>query len=112
MQSEILGIYERISALTGEMLAVARAGDWERLVALERDCSALIAHLPASESEATADPEFLSRKAAIIRKVLGDDAEIRLLVEPWLGQLESLLGATRSERRLRETYRPDSRITG
>src|SRR5476649_796252 len=81
---QILAIYESISRLTRQMLAAARGGEWDALVRLERDCSGLFARLFTSEDEAPRSDEFQRRKAALIRGVLDDDAEIRLLVEPWL----------------------------
>jgi hypothetical protein len=41
----------------------------------------------------------------LIRGVLDDDAEIRLLVEPWLAQLADLIGHTGHQRRLSQAYR-------
>ena len=100
----ILTTYEHIAGLTRQMLAAARGGEWEALVALERDCSALFARLFSSDEDKPRSAEFQHRKARLIRAVLDDDAEIRLLVEPWLKQLSQLIGHSGRERRLSEAY--------
>ena len=81
-QEHILGIYGSISMITGKMLSAARTGDWDRLVALEHDCRALIETLKRSDAGARAGRHFAQRKIAFIHKILADDAEIRKLTEP------------------------------
>ena len=103
----ILDIYGSISTKTGEMLEAAKNSDWERLVALEHDCRALIEKLKRSDAGAGAGARFLQRKVAFIRKVLADDAEIRKITEPWMTQLEAYLGSARQEHRLQRAYETD-----
>jgi flagellar protein FliT len=88
---EILSTYEAIAALTGEMLAAARASNWDRLADLEKDCAALIDKLRAEPAPAPAEPGFVRRKAEIIHRVLADDAAIREITQPWLATLRDLL---------------------
>ena len=38
----VLEIYEAIAAASGRMLAAARAGDWDGLLAAEADCARLV----------------------------------------------------------------------
>ncbi len=103
----ILDIYGSISTKTGEMLDAARNSDWDRLVALEQDCRALIETLRRSDAGAGAGARFVQRKVALLRKVLADDAEIRKFTEPWMTQLEAYLGNARQEYRLRRAYESD-----
>lgn len=103
----ILDIYGSISAKTGEMLDAARNSDWDRLVALEQDCRALIETLRRSDAGGGAGARFVQRKVALLRKVLADDAEIRKFTEPWMTQLEAYLGNARQEYRLRRAYESD-----
>ena len=82
----------------------ARA-EWDRLVALEKTCRAEVDQLIALSDAAPELPSNLSeRKAQIIRSVLADDAEIRRLTEPWMTQLEQLIGDARNQRRLAQSY--------
>lgn len=106
-QEHILDIYGSISTKTGEMLDAARNSDWDRLVALEQDCRALIETLRRSDAGAGAGARFVQRKVALLRKVLADDAEIRKFTEPWMTQLEAYLGNARQEYRLRRAYESD-----
>lgn len=103
----ILDIYGSISTKTGEMLDAAKKSDWDRLVALEQDCRALIETLKRSDAGADAGARFVQRKIAFIRKVLADDVEIRKFTEPWMTQLEAYLGSARQEHRLQRAYETD-----
>lgn len=101
---QIITTYETILAITGQMLEAARNGDWERLVALEKDCRKLVEELIAENYGLPLSSQFQRRKAEIIRKVLADDAEIRNITEPWMAQLQNLLGSAGRERKLSEAY--------
>lgn len=100
----ILHTYECISLVTKQMLAAARGGQWDTLVSLERECSALFAPLFTGDDSRPRSPEFQRRKAELIRSVLDDDAQIRVLVEPWLAQLSDLLCHSGKRRQLSQAY--------
>jgi len=101
----ILAEYEEIAALTRRMLEAARHSEWDRLVELERDCGCHFARLLDGSTVQPDDETYRNRKAALIRGILDDDAEIRLLVEPWLAQLSQLIGSTQQQTRLQSAYR-------
>ena len=101
---QVLSIYEDISRVTRQMLAAARSDDWDRLISLERDCNTQFAQLYTHRDSGSPNPDFERRKAELIRSVLEDDAQIRLLVEPWLANLGALMGTTRQKQRLSTTY--------
>ncbi len=103
----ILDIYAAISAKTGEMVEAAKSSDWDRLVALEQDCRALIERLKGSDAGAAVGAQFVQRKIKFIRKALADDAEIRKFTEPWMTQLEAYLGHARLEHKLHRAYETD-----
>lgn len=103
---QTIAAYETILAITGQMLEAARNGDWDSLVALERDCKKLVEQLIAENGGPPLSSEFQQRKAEIIRKVLADDAEIRNITEPWMARLQNILGNTTREQRLRQAYGP------
>jgi flagellar protein FliT len=100
----ILDIYGSLSIKSGEMLDAAKSSDWDQLIALEQDCSALIDSLRLADTGACRDTDYMQRKAAIIRKVLADDAEVRKFTEPWMHRLEAFLGSARREYRLQRAY--------
>ncbi|WP_333844087.1 flagellar protein FliT [Pelomicrobium sp.] len=103
--------FEALSALTERMLQSARAGDWDRLVELERECRRLAETLQATP-QAPLTPEEQQRKAALIRKVLADDAEIRSLAVDWMAELERLLDTHRRARALQRVYESRERPEG
>jgi flagellar protein FliT len=106
-QEQVLDIYGSIATKTAEMLDSAKQGDWDRLVALERDYADLIERLKRTDKGVLADAGFAQRKVALIRKVLADDAEIRRYTEPWMEQLDAHLGSARQQRQLQNAYRTD-----
>ena len=89
----------------------ARANDWDRLSALEREAatlrdtaragadaaaeSAALATLPAAEAESL---------RAGIERLLALDAEIRTHTDPFLASVRKLLAGGRQERAVRNAY--------
>jgi flagellar protein FliT len=102
----LLSTYDCLSATTGHMLSAAQSGDWDKLVELERHCAELVSRLSALETDESLPQALRTRKVELIRKVLADDAAIRNITEPWLQQLESMLGANRHSQRLLRSYGP------
>ena len=103
----ILDIYDRASAKSGEMLEAAKSSDWDRLIDLERECRALVDNLRTVDAETSApsrDQGYVQRKTKLIRKVLADDAEIRRYTQPWMDQLQVLIGSSHQEQRLQRAY--------
>lgn len=105
---QIIVTYEAILAITGQMLGAARIDDWNRLVALEQDCKKLVERLIADNTGQPLSSQFQQRKTEIIRKVLADDAEIRNITQPWMAQLQNILGSAGREQRLHRAYGPGS----
>lgn len=103
---EMIAAYESILQVTTQMLEAARAADWDRLVASEKQCRALVERLAAARQLSTPalEPHLRSRKVQIIRRVLADDAEIRNLTEPWMHRLQHMLASVGRERRLQAAY--------
>src|SRR5262245_49694726 len=107
-EHQALVAYEHIARITGQMLAAAEAAQWDRLTALEQQCSALFAPLMAAPGDGVPpSAEYRRRKAQLIRNILADDAQIRVLVEPQLDNLSALLGASRQKQRLVQAYESD-----
>ena len=100
-----LSYYESVAAASGRMLRAAQDSDWDALIEHEKVCAGLIEALRAADAERDLSGDALLRKAAIIRQVLAEDAEIRRLTQPWLRSLEELLRASANQLRLGDTYR-------
>jgi flagellar protein FliT len=99
-----LATYETMSALSAQMVQAARANDWDRLVALEKDCAGLARHLEADVQRPALSETERARKVALIHQILDDDAEVRRHTEPWMEQVKQFLGAGARERGLRRAY--------
>lgn len=101
--SEILAEFQAISQITDQMREAARTGEWDRLAVLERCCAGVVARLKAAQPvRLTADMQ--REKVELIRKILADDAEIRIYTEPWMKQVQTLLGSTGMARRVHHAY--------
>lgn len=87
----IIEHYEAIAGASRRMLKAARAGRWNDVALEEDNCRALIAALKRARA-AGSTPERRDQRLALLRSMLADDAAIREVSEPWLLQLEALLG--------------------
>ena len=93
------------------MAEAARANDWDRLSALEREAAALREAAQAG-ADAAADITALAAlpadEAAALRagieRLLALDAEIRTHADPFLASVRKLLAGGRQERAVRNAY--------
>lgn len=108
----VIDTYQEISAITAEMLAAARARDWDRLATLEGRCSVKVDLLRSRESATRLSEEERSAKVRLIGKILEDDRAIRGITEPWMDDLNALISSARHERQLVRAYGPGSGPTG
>ncbi len=92
MDTELLNYYEAIERASADMLSAARAGDWEQVVKMEGACVLLISQLKQAAHADSLSNTGAQRKARIMHRILVNDAEVRQLAEPWLDQLDQLLG--------------------
>ena len=91
LNATLLGYYEALERASNDMLAAARAADWDQVVKLEGACVLLIAQL---KHAATAQPlasDETKAKNRIMQRILVNDAEIRHLAEPWLEDLDQMV---------------------
>ena len=108
MDPQLLSYYEAIERASVDMLAAARAGNWDTVVKLEGACVLLISRLkhaaqdpepaPASAGAPSAQAlEAAKAKSRIMQRILVNDAEIRHLAEPWLQDLDDTLAGRRNK---------------
>jgi flagellar protein FliT len=104
MDPTLLSYYEAIERASADMLAAARAGNWDEVVRLEGACVLLISQLKheAQRPGAAGGPggdaqsvEAAREKSRIMQRILVNDAEIRQLAEPWLQDLDDTLAGRR-----------------
>ena len=89
----LLDYYRAIENASRKMLEAAQAEDWDQVVKLEGACAVLIAQLRHKSRNLQLAPEERKEKARIMQRILRTDAEIRVLAEPWLSDLEQLMDA-------------------
>ena len=90
-KSALLQYYEAIEQASLDMLEAARVGNWDRVVKLEGACAVLISQLKHAAGQSLLASEEVQMKSRIMQRILLNDAEIRMLAEPWLEDLDSML---------------------
>ncbi len=96
--------YEAIAKVVGEMLNAARADQWNTLIQLQDQYTALVDSLRPVDASFDLDEAQRARKHELIRRILADDAAIRDLITPRLARLSALLASSRHTRALQEMY--------
>lgn len=87
----LIDYYKAIEDSSTRMLEAARLKDWERVVCCEGACSVLIAQLRRQALLQELAPQERREKTRIMQRILRNDAQIRILTEPWLAQLDRVL---------------------
>jgi flagellar protein FliT len=91
LDQRLLHYYEALERASNDMLAAARAADWDQVVKLEGACVLLIAQLKHAATEQNLAAEEARQKNRIMQRILVNDAEIRTLAEPWLDELDQMM---------------------
>ena len=105
----MLHYYEAIERASADMLAAARANNWDEVVRLEGACVLLISQLRhqaladdddaeergSGPPQSAVDHAAAKTKSRIMQRILVNDAEIRQLAEPWLAELDDTLAGRR-----------------
>ena len=91
-QQHLLDGYEAIAVATRRMLDAARAGDWHAFDARSRECNTWMERVERlGAAHALLDAEGRRRRMELLSGVLRDDAALRDLLQPWLGQVDRCL---------------------
>lgn len=90
MTTALIEYYKAIEESSRKMLQAAQLQDWEGVARYEGTCTVLIEQLRYQAQHQALLPEQRQLKTEIMRRILRNDAEIRLLAEPWLAQFEHL----------------------
>ncbi len=91
IDTRLLGYYEALERASNDMLAAARAANWDQVVKLEGACVLLIAQLKHAATAASLPGDERKQKSRIMQRILVNDAEIRTLAEPWLEDLDQMM---------------------
>lgn len=90
MGHSLLDFYKAIEQASEQMLLAARHSDWERLAQCESNCVLLINELRVHSKDAALTAAQHKEKTRIMQSILRNDAQIRILAEPWLATLEHM----------------------
>lgn len=96
MSPHLLQYYEAIERASQDMLDAARNGNWDAVVKLEGACALLISQLKNAAAGQKLASEEAQLKSRIMQRILVNDAEVRVLAEPWLEGLDQLLSGRRA----------------
>jgi flagellar protein FliT len=90
--------YQEMARLSRAMLEAAHRSDWEAVARIEALCRLQIGELKRAAIAEPLGAEEQRRRIELMREMLRDDAQIRRRAEPWLLELERLVGMpSRSE---------------
>jgi flagellar protein FliT len=104
---DIIDLYRSVAEASERMLAAARTGDWDGLIAAEQECSRRVAVLrehPMANTQ-MATPALTRDRFDILSEILAHDAEIRELTAPRMKVLEDLIAGGHRARRVGQAYR-------
>ena len=104
LMSSQIEIYQQMSVLSAQMVEAATEHDWDRLVMLEHSVASLRRTLMADEDNNRLTSADRSLKAALIQRILDDDAEIRRHTEPWMEHTRQFLGDGARKRQVDRAY--------
>ena len=93
MGPSLLNYYRAIRESSQLMFDAARRGDWDQLVRYESACAVLIEQLRFLSQSEQLTATDRREKASIMQSILRNDAEIRLLAEPCMGQFQAMFSA-------------------
>ena len=91
MPDMLIDYYKAIEDSSAKMLEAARMRDWDGVVRYEGACAVLIEQLRFKAQEQELLPEHRREKTRIMQRILRNDAQIRILAEPWLAQFDHVL---------------------
>lgn len=87
----LMDLYRAIEDSSSKMLEAAKSQDWNSVVQHESTCAVLIEQLRYSAQRKQLEARHRREKARIMQRILHNDAQIRILAEPWLAQFDHLL---------------------
>ena len=95
--------YEQALELTRRMLDAAQRSDWDRLVAAERERSAVVNELRLIDRD-TGDSAMRNRKRGLLQEIMALDEQVETLTRDWMRELREVLSSVSAEQRLSRTY--------
>jgi flagellar protein FliT len=100
--------YSALAGLISQMLSAAQQNNWDSVSEIEVSYLAKVNQIKHLEKSVVLDKTLKSQKLALIKRILADDETIRLLIHPWMSQLNILMQPQQSramQTKLNNTYR-------
>lgn len=88
---KLIDYYRAIELVSERMLSYAEVGEWEEMSVTETTCTVLISQLKMAAQSSQLNQEERQEKSRIMRRILLNDARIRLLTEPCLESIDLAL---------------------
>lgn len=92
VESPLLDHYRALEAASRQMLAAARSERWEEVARLEQASKRLIAQLKEAARRHPMSGAERAERMRILHRIVVVDAEVRHLAQPWLADLDRMLG--------------------
>ena len=89
MPNTLIECYRAIEASSLQMVDAARSQDWDTVVHHEGVCAVLIEQLRSQARRLELDEQERAEKSRIMLRILGNDAKVRDLTEPWLAHCDA-----------------------
>lgn len=86
----LIDFYRAIEDSSARMLQAAKLKDWDGVMRHESACTVLIEQLRYNSRSQELPPELRKEKTQIMQRILRNDAQIRILAEPWMAQFEHM----------------------
>jgi flagellar protein FliT len=100
----VIACYNHMAQSSTMMLEAAQRGDWNAVIAGEKECATLVTELKGLGEITALEGDLREQKRALIRTILANDAAIRDLAEPRMKQLELKLQGPKNARKLALAY--------
>jgi flagellar protein FliT len=103
-QQQLLAAYHQIHTLSSEMIALARAGQWEALVEMQFTYVTAVektAEFTGKAGPSQALQEMLNVK---LKQIIDNESELKLLLQQRMEELKTLIGQSTRQNAVNHAY--------
>lgn len=99
-----LETYQQLLALSQTMLRLAGEGQWDELVATERNYALVVSRLAATTRDNPLLPNELEQLRPVLRHLLDNERELKVLLTERQAELSRLMNQLTRQKTLMSTY--------
>ena len=96
--------YREFVDLSHQVLSAARSSDWDLVLDLDRQRSALLDTIKQADTGAAMSPDGLAQKKPLVDQYLAMETETRALVAAWMADLKNTMLSNSQEQKLIKHY--------